>query len=599
MDFGAVGDGVTDDTAAIQATYDYAASVQSAIIAVENPPTNGYLASGSKPTVHFPSGKYKLTTTVGAGGNINTTGDRAYVFSETLTYPLFTVSAINTEWSGLIFDGGTYHLLFGSTTRTEASVTHVHDCEFRIAYEYCIGDDISVHYNYPMIVRIDNCKSYGSSFAYLHNNGTFISDCWVGWDVSAQDTADNPLFDCSDPFVLRNITEVPFDGDGTGNTNRTPRIYNSDAAGIHGSRALALTCENVRFGGEATATPILQTNTAADQSCTVEFNNCAMFGVADYYWAEFNGEPPRRLVVRNMEGRDSSQAAGLGLGMSSSLGMRVATTFDPLDSQFGHFFEFSKDVPTFSQRLIVTDTRTGTSIPAGANPANYILNTTTEVDSGKTLINYDTGNGFTLDSLPYEHSGSAVFNSTVAYGGFSYRAYAFDDPNENYSFTIPSLAPAGGAGIYTVSIDVIPTDGVCTWSGGYRKDTATTYVSSGTGNCDLGFNQILWKFWYNGTDPIDVNINISAIANSTRTTIALGRVFINKGNIVGAFTPVNTTTTEQHSKIAFGNAAPVDGKWTQGAIVYDAAPNAGSTIGWVCTVAGTPGTWKTFGAISA
>lgn len=47
------------------------------------------------------------------------------------------------------------------------------------------------------------------------------------------------------------------------------------------------------------------------------------------------------------------------------------------------------------------------------------------------------------------------------------------------------------------------------------------------------------------------------------------------------------------------SAAPTTGTWLQGDIVFNTAPTAGGTIGWVCTSAGTPGTWKTFGAISA
>lgn len=46
-------------------------------------------------------------------------------------------------------------------------------------------------------------------------------------------------------------------------------------------------------------------------------------------------------------------------------------------------------------------------------------------------------------------------------------------------------------------------------------------------------------------------------------------------------------------------AAPTTGDWIQGDIVFNESPTAGGTIGWVCTTAGTPGTWKTFGAISA
>jgi hypothetical protein len=45
-------------------------------------------------------------------------------------------------------------------------------------------------------------------------------------------------------------------------------------------------------------------------------------------------------------------------------------------------------------------------------------------------------------------------------------------------------------------------------------------------------------------------------------------------------------------------AAPTTGAHLQGDIVYNSAPISGGYIGWVCTTAGTPGTWNTFGLIS-
>ena len=53
------------------------------------------------------------------------------------------------------------------------------------------------------------------------------------------------------------------------------------------------------------------------------------------------------------------------------------------------------------------------------------------------------------------------------------------------------------------------------------------------------------------------------------------------------------------AKILVGQVAPTAGTWVRGDTVYDETPTASSFIGWVCTTAGTPGTWKTFGAISA
>jgi len=49
---------------------------------------------------------------------------------------------------------------------------------------------------------------------------------------------------------------------------------------------------------------------------------------------------------------------------------------------------------------------------------------------------------------------------------------------------------------------------------------------------------------------------------------------------------------------ASGTAAPSTGTWAQGDILYNSAPTeAGAAsskyvvLGWICTVAGTPGTW--------
>lgn len=47
------------------------------------------------------------------------------------------------------------------------------------------------------------------------------------------------------------------------------------------------------------------------------------------------------------------------------------------------------------------------------------------------------------------------------------------------------------------------------------------------------------------------------------------------------------------------SSAPMSGTWQQGDKVLIASPTAGGYIGYVCTTAGTPGTWKGYGAIQA
>ena len=50
---------------------------------------------------------------------------------------------------------------------------------------------------------------------------------------------------------------------------------------------------------------------------------------------------------------------------------------------------------------------------------------------------------------------------------------------------------------------------------------------------------------------------------------------------------------------AYGTAAPTASDWMVGDKVTNTTPTAGGFSGWVCVTAGTPGTWKTFGAITA
>lgn len=43
--------------------------------------------------------------------------------------------------------------------------------------------------------------------------------------------------------------------------------------------------------------------------------------------------------------------------------------------------------------------------------------------------------------------------------------------------------------------------------------------------------------------------------------------------------------------------APATGTWSRGDIAWNSTPSAGGSAGWICTVAGTPGTWVQFGPI--
>lgn len=72
-----------------------------------------------------------------------------------------------------------------------------------------------------------------------------------------------------------------------------------------------------------------------------------------------------------------------------------------------------------------------------------------------------------------------------------------------------------------------------------------------------------------------------------------GNVALKLLNDVAGVTRIN------NKGLNYLNAIPIYSYWGVGEIVYNTNPTAGGYLGWVCTVAGNPGTWKGFGLIQA
>jgi hypothetical protein len=66
--------------------------------------------------------------------------------------------------------------------------------------------------------------------------------------------------------------------------------------------------------------------------------------------------------------------------------------------------------------------------------------------------------------------------------------------------------------------------------------------------------------------------------------------------VANDITFVGSDTTPGY-KIIYKSAAPPTGTWSRGDITFNTAPANPGNVGWVCTAAGTPGTWVTFGSV--
>jgi parallel beta-helix repeat protein len=132
------------------------------------------------------------------------------------------------------------------------------------------------------------------------------------------------------------------------------------------------------------------------------------------------------------------------------------------------------------------------------------------------------------------------------------------------------------------------------------------------------------KIFSNNTLEIDTITTTSGVVIWDNTSIT-NNCFIGNGNSIDApslswssvFDPISVkrvTAEKMNNNIVNGSSwrdwdgykfiesgitSPVSNYWTQGSILWDTNSVASGFAGFYCTVTGTPGTWKTFGAISA
>jgi hypothetical protein len=68
---------------------------------------------------------------------------------------------------------------------------------------------------------------------------------------------------------------------------------------------------------------------------------------------------------------------------------------------------------------------------------------------------------------------------------------------------------------------------------------------------------------------------------------------------IGKSLPSVTMPSFPQNVQTYAAAIPAAGEWARGDLVWNNAPSAGGTPGWVCTTGGTPGTWKAMANVAA
>lgn len=225
MAFGAAGDGVTDDSAAIQATLDY--------------------LKDSGGTVFFPAGTYLLKNHVMFYSNQHLFFEKGAVLKQGAAINALMIGAGHTGITGYegthdvvidgaVFDGGTY-----TTNNTLLAFCHsqnmvIKNCTFKNAY----GKWHNLEINSSRYVTVENCNFEGSR--KTNENGcllqidSFYSTGCYPWGTGAVDNTVSQHVDIRN-CLFYDCTAAPFIGNHS-NGGGNIRIHGNRFIGNTGAR---------------------------------------------------------------------------------------------------------------------------------------------------------------------------------------------------------------------------------------------------------------------------------------------------------------------------------------------------------------------------
>jgi hypothetical protein len=286
--FNAVGDGVTDDTAAIQAAFNYIVANTSAGLTTSGSLTTSF--SGTSPRLYFPKGTYLVTGTVTLGSYLDVLGDDAIIKMDNSALDIWTCLAYQVRIEGMQFVGGRVQLdIFNANINS--SMIDIYHCQFFLSSSYAVVTRAIPQPVAPFTVwshlsadfNLYKCRfiTCANSIDNVCDNMS-VRNCWIqpgksNW-TSNSAVIRNRGVSVTDPNVLTRmhledcflIPDV-----GTVGVDRVPSVRWVDNYG-------SFSATNCRFGGEEGGIPTVfqqgSYNASFPWSATsVHLEDCVVF----------------------------------------------------------------------------------------------------------------------------------------------------------------------------------------------------------------------------------------------------------------------------------------------------------------------------------
>lgn len=459
---------------------------------------------------------------------------------------------------------------------------------------------------------IGPCLFWGSGDTVVFDRGVLSPD-WVtvGFPTSA-DGLPLGLFNSGDQVTISNCTVDPNGGPATARTAFFVgagflRVLNTHSTDLtQWVMVRTRTIANAYQG--AAASPIAIASGGSASFGTVDFHGFEMINAVSGYWLECYDYMPQQVRMDVGATQNDVFQGTYGVWVDSTLNLETALQ-DQVPNLMGTWTG-TNHADVFSAFVF----RQGTDPGAGANPAK-----TAGVDVSPLMaafIQYPERTkspAALLDVKNYMPAGCVSAGSS----GVSFVAPG-NTGSPTDTTTGYSLLGATGAAYINLNLPAVGgalPAGVYCFSAYVKTDSDLSVIfssqySTGTGGAQLGFQRVYASgnfqrisipvYLPGGGVTCTLGVNAYNLPGGSNNFYA-GMFQLNRGPVPSPYLyPGNDTALvlgtmpQQH----FASSIPTTGTWKVGDIVFNTAPASAGYIGWVCTVAGAPGTWKTFGLIS-
>ena len=544
--FGAKGDGTTDNALTLKAACDYIKTLQKRIPAYTN--ANQY--SGVTLDLE-PGATYYLSASVIIPGQCHVRGNNAAVFSDA-AITLFSWYGWEGKISDVRFYKGAKAIVLNHGN-VDQGVAVIENCSFSGQTSLCVD---STGASSTHLQLTDNKFVTAVPALYSECDVTTVTGGWI----TAQG-AEVSYFTSKSHLVADGVLMVPsMQGSPTEAQKQATYWFQvGTATQLRGN----LTCRRVRFGGEDRISYLKSYAKAGSdvggERWQIDIQNCLLGAIGALDLVEIPNALTIKNNIRGVSAIATVKAASAG-AVAATSGMRLwdidsDIITDGAAVQYRRQ-EFQRNGG--GKNLISTTPSFGSFGTAQALGTGSATALTADTWPSNTIVNVTFGTKTTEPELYRQHSMATSLTGRIT----AQMAFSSNAP---VVLTMQCGAyverfPVSGDGVLRV----------------YRMQANLTAAAQG------------------------VLFGVYGVPDGA--VVQMGHPIV----MTGAVSPDAITQAPNGTTLAVSiwnghyhaSAAPTDGAWLKGTKIYNVAPAAGGFEGWVCTASGTPGTWKTYGAIA-